>query len=130
MAGFGGSVQQLAHRTAGTAVAGGGFTAEPAAQFHLDLGAMALGNPVEECVLVAGRQILDPFGQPAGIVFRLGRGRARLGCDGEQVGVEAEEVGQGALCCGEGAQAGGHRWFEVGFFVVVEGVLVASPAVR
>jgi hypothetical protein len=50
-----------------------------------------------------------------------------LGCDGEQVGVEAEKVGQGALWSGEGAQTGGNRWFEVGFFVVVEGVLVAFP---
>jgi hypothetical protein len=61
VAGFGGGVQQFAHRTAGMAVAGGvGFTAEPAPQFQLDLGSMALGNPVEELVLVAWRQILDP----------------------------------------------------------------------
>jgi hypothetical protein len=73
------------------------------------------------------RQVLDPSGQFAGIVFRLGQGRAGLGCDREQVGVEAQEVGQGALWCGEHSQAGGHRWFEFVFFVVVEGVLVAFP---
>jgi hypothetical protein len=128
MAGFGGAVQQFAHRTAGTAVAGGvGSTAEPAPQFHLDLGSLALGNPVEERVLVAWRQILDPSGQLAGVVLRLGPGRARLGCDGEQVGVEAEEVGQGALWGGEDSQAGGDRWFAFVFFVVAEGVLVAFP---
>jgi hypothetical protein len=32
-----------------------------------------------------------------------------------------------ALWCGEGAQACGNRWFEAGFLVVVEGVLVAFP---
>ena len=106
--GFGGGVQQFGHPALGTAAAAGvGFTAEPAPQFHLDLGAMALGNPVEELVLVARRQILDPSGQLAGVVLRLGQGRARLGCDGEQVGVEAEEVGQGALWGGEDFQAAG-----------------------
>lgn len=63
VAGFGGGVQELGHPAPGMAVAGGvGFTAEPAPQFDLDLGAMALGNPVEELVLVAWRQILDPSG--------------------------------------------------------------------
>src|SRR6266516_2964304 len=57
--GFGGGEQEFGHPAPGTAVAAGvGFTAEPAPQFHLDLGAMALGNPVEERVLVARRQIL------------------------------------------------------------------------
>jgi hypothetical protein len=116
--GFGGGVQEFGHSAPGTAVAAGvGLTAEPAPQFHLDLGAMALGNPVEERVLVARRQILDPSGQLAGVVFRLGQGRARLGCDREQVGVQPEEVGQGALWGGEDSQAGGHRWFEFVFFV-------------
>jgi len=46
-----------------------------------------LGDPVEEGVLVAGRQVLDPSGQLARIDFRLGQGRAGLGCDREQVGV-------------------------------------------
>jgi hypothetical protein len=61
--GFGGGVQEFGHPAPGTAVAAGvGFTAELAPQFHLDLGAMALGNPVEERVLVARRQVLDPSG--------------------------------------------------------------------
>ena len=56
---FGSGIQQFGHRTAGTAVAGGiGFAAEPAPQLHLDLGAMALGNPVQEGVLVTG--LADP----------------------------------------------------------------------
>ena len=47
--GFGGGVREFGHPVPGTAVAAGvGFTAEPAPQFHLDLGAMALGNPVEK----------------------------------------------------------------------------------
>jgi hypothetical protein len=125
---FGGCVQQFGHGTPRMTVAGGTeITVEPASQFHLDVGALALGNPAEECVLVADGQVLDPFGQLAGIVFRLGQGRARLGCDGEQAGVEAEEVGQGALWCGERSQASGNRWFEIVFQVVVEGVLVAFP---
>src|SRR6266571_1582173 len=75
VAGFGGGVQQFGHRAPGAAVAGGaGFAAEPAPQLHLDLRAMALGNPVEEGVLIARRQVLDPSGQLAGIVFRLGQG--------------------------------------------------------
>jgi hypothetical protein len=41
------------HRPTAPAVVRGGFTAEPAAQFHLDLGAVTLGNLVEERVLVA-----------------------------------------------------------------------------
>jgi len=126
--GFGGGVQQFGHPAPGTAVAGGvGFAAESAPQFHLDLGSLALGDTVEEGVLVAGWQVLDPSGQLARIVFRLCQGRARLGRDREQVGVEAEEVGQRALWCGEHSQAGGHRWFELLLFVVVEGVLVAFP---
>jgi hypothetical protein len=53
--GFGGGVRGFGHPVPGTAVAAGvRFTAEPAPQFHLDLGAMALGNPVEKGVLVAG----------------------------------------------------------------------------
>src|SRR5437588_12691599 len=58
-----GGVQEFGHCSPGTAVAGVGFAAEPAPQFHLDLDAMALGNPVEEGVLVADRQVLDPSGQ-------------------------------------------------------------------
>lgn len=128
LTGFGGGVQQFGHRTAGVPAGGGaGFAPEPALQLHLDLGALALGNPVEERVLAARGQILDPSGQLAGVVFRLDQGWARLGCDREQAGVEAQEVGQRPLGCGEGSQAGGDWWFEVAFFVVAEGVLVAFP---
>lgn len=126
--GLSGCIQEFGHRPPGTAVAGGvGFAAEPAPQLHLDLGSVALGNPVEEGVLLAGRQVLDPPGQLAGIDFRLGQGRAGLGCDREQAGVEAEEVGQGALWRSEDSQAGGHRWLQFVLFVAVEGVPVAFP---
>ena len=46
---------------------------------------------------------------------------------GSFVEVHQAGAGQGALWCCEGAQACGNWWFEVGFFVVVEGILVPFP---